>query len=98
MSLQLLADGVLIGAMIGLGAIGETLTYAILRFANFAHGEFIAWGAYFALIVSSLIGALAGGSLGTIGALSFGWPLIAATGLSMILTGLLALALDRVLF
>ena len=32
--------------MIGLGAIGVTLTYSILRFANFAHGEFISWGAY----------------------------------------------------
>ena len=38
--------------MIGLGAIGVTLTYSILRFANFAHGEFIAWGAYFALAVA----------------------------------------------
>jgi energy-coupling factor transporter ATP-binding protein EcfA2 len=46
MNLQFLADGLLIGAMIGLGAIGVTLTYAILRFANFAHGEFVAWGAY----------------------------------------------------
>ena len=45
-NLQFLADGLLIGAMIGLGAIGVTLTYSILRFANFAHGEFIAWGAY----------------------------------------------------
>ena len=49
MNLQFLADGLLAGAMIGLGAIGVTLTYSILRFANFAHGEFIAWGAYAAL-------------------------------------------------
>ena len=46
MNLQFVADGLLVGAMIGLGAIGVTLTYSILRFANFAHGEFIAWGAY----------------------------------------------------
>ena len=45
MSLQFLADGLLIGAMVGLGAIGVTLTYSILGFANFVHGEFIAWGA-----------------------------------------------------
>ena len=48
-NLQFLVDGLLIGGLIGLGAIGVTLTYSILRFANFAHGEFIAWGAYAAL-------------------------------------------------
>ena len=57
MSLQFLADGLLIGAMIGLGAIGVTLTYAILRFANFAHGEFVAWGAYTTLALVGVIGA-----------------------------------------
>ena len=52
MNLQFIADGLLVGAMIGLGAIGVSLTYSILRFANFAHGEFIAWGAYAALAIS----------------------------------------------
>ena len=49
MNPQALMDGLIAGSMIGLGAIGVTLTYSILRFANFAHGEFVAWGAYFAL-------------------------------------------------
>ena len=53
---QAIVDGLIAGAMIGLGAIGITLTYSILRFANFAHGEFISWGAYAALGVG---GALA---------------------------------------
>ena len=52
MNPQVLMDGLIAGAMIGLGAIGVTLTYSILRFANFAHGELISWGAYFALAVS----------------------------------------------
>ena len=39
------------GSLIGLGAVGVTLSYSILRFANFAHGEFIAWGAYFTLVL-----------------------------------------------
>src|SRR6185436_10746963 len=55
--LQAILDGAVIGATISLGAIGITLTYAILRFANFAHGEFIAWGGYFAL---AALGAIAG--------------------------------------
>ena len=56
MNPQALMDGLLTGAMIGLGAIGVTLTYSILRFANFAHGEFIAWGAYFAFAASGALG------------------------------------------
>ena len=51
MNLQVLVDGLMSGALIGLGAIGVTLTYSILRFANFAHGEFISWGAYATLLV-----------------------------------------------
>ncbi|RVD47017.1 branched-chain amino acid ABC transporter permease, partial [Mesorhizobium sp. M8A.F.Ca.ET.023.02.2.1] len=46
MSLQFIVDGLLTGSMIGLGAIGVTLTYSILRFSNFAHGDFMAWGTY----------------------------------------------------
>ena len=42
--------------MIGLGAIGVTLTYSILRFSNFAHGDFMAWGAYAALGVVGILG------------------------------------------
>ena len=56
-NLQFLADGLIMGALIGLGAIGVTLTYSILGFANFAHGEFIAWGTYIALALAGAIGA-----------------------------------------
>ena len=98
MNLQFLVDGVLTGAMIGLGAIGVTLTYSILRFANFAHGEFIAWGAYLALGIASALGWLVGGASAPIGPFSFGWGLIAALLIAAPLTGLLALALDWALF
>jgi branched-chain amino acid transport system permease protein len=97
-NLQFVADGLLAGAMIGLGAIGVTLTYSILRFANFAHGEFIAWGAYGALVLTAGIGFLVGGSVAPLGPFSFGWPLLVAGALAMILTGLLALGLDFLLF
>ena len=90
---QILIDGITSGAMIGLGAIGLTLTYGLLRFANFAHGEFATWGAYVALPVAGAFGGAA-----PIGALTFGWPLIAALFVAMALTALLALALDAALF
>ena len=98
MNLQFIVDGLFAGAMIGLGAIGVTLTYSILRFANFAHGEFIAWGAYATLTLTGLIGFLVGHDIAPLGPFSFGWPLLAAGIIAMALTGLLALALDVILF
>jgi branched-chain amino acid transport system permease protein len=98
MTLQFLADGAIMGAMLGLGAIGVTLTYSILRFANFAHGEFITWGAYITLAIAAAIAMLTGGASATIGAFSFGWPVLAAGIMAALLTGGLALALDGVLF
>ena len=86
------------GALVGLGAIGVTLTYSILRFANFAHGEFIAWGTYIALAVVGVFTALLGEEVGTIGSLSFGWHVVFAAMLAALLTGLLALTLDWALF
>ncbi|MDH3715099.1 MAG: branched-chain amino acid ABC transporter permease [Gammaproteobacteria bacterium] len=40
--------GVVLGSIYALGAIGITLTFGILRFANFAHGESMTLGVYFA--------------------------------------------------
>jgi len=96
-SLQFLVDGLLLGGLIGLGAIGVTLTYSILRFANFAHGEFISIGAYAALALAGAIGALAGQDV-PLGPFSFGWRVLLATLIAMILTGLLAIVLDALLF
>lgn len=95
---QILVDGITSGAMIGLGAIGVTLTYGLLRFANFAHGEFATWGAYFAYVQAAAIGTLLGGAGSTIGDLIFGWNLVAALAVSMVLTALLAVLLDWLLF
>ncbi|MBZ9938319.1 branched-chain amino acid ABC transporter permease [Mesorhizobium sp. BR1-1-16] len=97
MSLQFLADGLFAGALIGLGAVGLTLTYSILRFSNFTHGDFISWGAYLALgVVSALTGWI--GPAARFMPFSFGWPLIVGGLFAMALTGLLALALDAALF
>jgi branched-chain amino acid transport system permease protein len=98
MNLQFVVDGILTGSIIGLGAIGVTLTYSILRFSNFAHGELISWGAYAALAISGILGWLVGGSGDAIGPLSFGWNLIIAGLIAMLFTGALALMLDLILF
>ena len=40
------------GAQLALGALGVTLIYSILRFANFAHGELMAFGAMITILVT----------------------------------------------
>ena len=102
MFLQHVADGILSGAIISLGAIGLTLTMRILRFANFAHSELLTWGAYSALVFVGFFMAmdeLLGGALGgSIGPLSFGWTLVVAAVLAGGLTAAVALLLDRLVF
>jgi branched-chain amino acid transport system permease protein len=98
MNPQVLMDGLVAGATIGLGAVGITLTYSILRFANFAHGELIAWGAYLALAAAGLLGASFGWLSAPIGPFSFGWALPLAVLAAVLLNGALALLVDTLLF
>ncbi len=98
MNPQVVVDGLMNGALIGLGAIGVTLTYSILRFANFAHGELITFGAYAAMAIAGGVSILVVGSDAGIGALSISPALILAAPLAMALTAGFALALDRILF
>jgi branched-chain amino acid transport system permease protein len=97
--LQILTDGLVIGSVVSLGAIGLSLTFSILRFANFGHGELLAWGAYLALTALAMFAAVMPiqGSA-AIAPFSFGWPLLAAMALSALFTALLVLALDWLLF
>lgn len=98
MNPQVLMDGLIAGATIGLGAVGITLTYSILRFANFAHGELISWGAYIALAVAGLLGAAFGWLTAPIAPFSFGWALPIAALAAVVLNAGLALGVDALLF
>jgi branched-chain amino acid transport system permease protein len=46
-----LIDGVTIGSVYALIALGLSLVFGITRIYNFAHGSFFTWGAYFAWLV-----------------------------------------------
>ena len=48
--LQLFVNGIAVGSIIALAAVGLTLTYGILRLANFAHGDIMTLGAYLTLV------------------------------------------------
>jgi neutral amino acid transport system permease protein len=44
--------GLSTGAIYALGAVGLTLVYGILKLVNFAHGDFLTFGAYIAYLVN----------------------------------------------
>lgn len=74
-----LIPGLVLGSIYALGAIGLTLTFGILRFANFAHGETMTLGAYFAWSLVQITG----------------WHPVAVLPVAMVLTVLVALGVDR---
>jgi neutral amino acid transport system permease protein len=49
-------NGLVLGSIYALGAVGLTLVYGILKLVNFAHGEFLTFGAYVALLASVTLG------------------------------------------
>jgi len=57
MFLQQLINGISLGSLYGLVAIGYTMVYGILRLINFAHGDVLMVGCYFtfyAMLIFSL--------------------------------------------
>ena len=46
--------GLTYGSQLALGALGITIIYSVLRFSNFAHGEFMSFGAMSSIILSWL--------------------------------------------
>ncbi len=50
---QLLFNGLAVGSIIALAAVGLTLTCGILRLSNFAHGDFMTLGAYITWVVNA---------------------------------------------
>ena len=70
--LQALANGVIIGAIVALTAVGLSLIYSILDLTNFAHGDTVTVGAYAALAVniawgvSPWVGVLVGMLVGAV--------------------------------
>ena len=97
MILQALLDGLLSGAIVALGAIGVSFSLAILRFANFSHGDLLAIGGYAALFVLLLLAASQSAVI-PLEPFSFGWRLPVALLFALIATVCVALLLDRLVY
>ena len=96
--IQHLLDGILVGSILSLGAIGLTLVMHTLRFANFSHAELLSVGAYAALVFDGLFGVFYSQLRSTIEPLSLTWSLILAILFAMIVTGLSAILIDKLVF
>lgn len=79
---QQFINGLNLGSMYALVAIGLTMVYGILRLINFAHGDLMMWGAYVALavVVNSFL------------------PLGAAVLLPMLIIGLVGVLMERLAY
>ena len=53
---QNLSNGILIGTVYALIGVGLTLVFGVMRTINFAHGDFVVIGMYFAVLLNALFG------------------------------------------
>lgn len=88
-----LVNGIILGSIITLGAIGVTLVADILNFFNFAHGAIFTLGAYFTYLYLNLLP-----DMGAMFSLSFGPGMILAIGMSMISTSVVVVIFDKIIF
>ncbi|WP_255195601.1 branched-chain amino acid ABC transporter permease [Halorarius litoreus] len=106
--------GIVIGLVLGLGGLGLSMTYSILNFANFAHGDLLSFGGFSGWGVAYLIAAFgsvpaaelllvrAGGSAtpGEIGAHVLTTPVAILIGLvfAAVGSGVLSVGIDRIVY
>lgn len=95
---ELFVYGIVLGSIISLGAIGLTLVFGILRFANFSHGDLMAFGAYMALFLITGPLTWMGVSDANFGFLSIDLRMVIAFPLSMAAVAGAAIALDKILY
>jgi neutral amino acid transport system permease protein len=75
-------NGLALGSVYAIGAVGLTLVYGILKLVNFAHGDFLTFGAYMAYIVN----------------VTWGVPLVFGVFFAIALTALLGVLFERVMW
>jgi len=89
--LQQTINGVTIGAIYALVALGYTMVYGIIRLINFAHGAVFMWGAYAGMFILTMLG----GSKSVIGLA----PLLILLFIGpMLLCAIFGFAMDRIVY
>jgi len=90
-----MVNGLLLGSMIALGAIGITLIYSILRFAHIAHGDYMTLGAYVTLFLLTVALPTLGIDGAGFGPFTFGYPLLIALPITVAVCCAIAVAIDN---
>ena len=90
---QVLVDGVVLGFMYALIALGYTMVYGVLEFINFAHSEIFVLGAFVG--VEIMLGLESAGLLATLQPILVLLFVIIA---GMVVSGLAAMALERIAY
>ena len=80
--LQQAVNGISLGSIYALIALGYTMVYGIINLINFAHGEVLMVGAYIGLYLTSVLGL----------------PFLPALLLAMILSGVLGMVIEKVAY
>lgn len=102
-----IVDGLIVGMAVGLAGIGLSMTYSILNFANFSHGDYVTSGAFFGWTAAYLVAGSESVDIGTqfllssnLGLSVFGAPIAIAAGLIVAAGGTIALSLllDRLVY
>ena len=91
--LQQLINGITLGSIYGLIAIGYTMVYGIIGMINFAHGDVFMVGSFIALMVIVAIGLVAATSF----ALTF-LALILVLAVAMVVAGVLGWTVERIAY
>lgn len=89
--LQILIDGLVIGAFYSLVALGYTMVYGIIKLLNFAHGDLYMMGAFVGFTLLSLFTGDGGVNTGILG---IGIVFIG----TMVIVGLLGMGVERIAY
>jgi neutral amino acid transport system permease protein len=79
---QLIANGLVTGSIIAIAAVGLSLIYGILKIVNFAHGDYLTFGAFMAFVVN----------------VTWGAPMVVAVLFAMVMTALLGIIVELILW
>jgi branched-chain amino acid transport system permease protein len=90
---QVLLDGIVLGFMYALIALGYTMVYGVLQFINFAHSEIFVLGAFVGVEVLLLLE-----SAGQLAALHPAAVMLLVIVAGMAISGVAAMALERVAY
>ena len=95
--LSMVLDGLLVGLAVGLAGIGLSMTYSILDFANFAHGDTVTVGAFLGWVAAYVVAGLGTDTgLASLFLFNSGQQLSVVSALGPVLLGLLVAGVGTV--